>query len=72
MSSAIVVQEYYVVHEDDRWEVRLGPAGEVLFTHDYMRPAEREAERLARVFNRGLVVERQNGVVRYRRDASQV
>ena len=72
MSSPIMVRRYHVVHEDDRWEVRFGPAGEVLFTHDYMRPAEREAERLARVFNRGLVVERQSGMVRYRRDASQV
>ena len=37
-----------------------------------MRPAEREAKRLARVFDRGIVVEYQNGNVRYRRDASRL
>ena len=67
-----MAQRYYVVYEDDEWKVRLGPMGEAVFTHDYMRPAEREAKRLARVFNRGVVVEYESGGVRYRRDASRM
>ena len=67
-----MARRYYVVYEDDEWKVRLGPMGEAVFTHDYMRPAEREAKRLARVFDRGIVVEYQNGNVRYRRDASRM
>ena len=57
---------------DDEWKVRLGPMGEAVFTHDYMRPAEREAKRLARVFDRGVIVEYESGGVRYRRDASRM
>ena len=67
-----MARRYYVVYEDDEWKVRLGPMGEAVFTHDYMRPAEREAKRLARVFNRGVVVEYESGGVRYRRDASRM
>ena len=67
-----MARRYYVVYEDDEWEVRLGPMGEVVFTHDYMRPAEREAKRLARVFDRGVIVEYESGGVRYRRDASRM
>jgi hypothetical protein len=67
-----MARRYHVAYEDDEWEVRLGPMGEVVFAHEYMRPAEREAKRLARVFDRGVVVEYQNGNVRYRRDASQM
>ena len=51
-----MARQYHVVFEDDEWAVRLGPRGEVVFTHEYMRPAEREAKRLARVFDRGVVV----------------
>ena len=67
-----MARRYHVVYEDDEWEVRLGPMGEAVFTHDYMRPAEREAKRLARVFDRGVVVEYESGGVRYRRDASRM
>ena len=67
-----MARRYHVVYEDDEWKVRLGPMGEAVFTHDYMRPAEREARRLARVFDRGVVVEYESGGVRYQRDASRM
>ena len=67
-----MARRYYVVYKDDEWEARLGPTGEAVFTHDYMRPAEREAKRLARVFDRGVIVEYESGGVRYRRDASRM
>ena len=67
-----MARRYYVVYEDDEWEVRLGPMGEAVFTHNHMRPAEREAKRLARVFDRGVVVEYESGGVRYQRDASRM
>ena len=72
MSGSSMARRYHVAYEDDEWEVTLGPMGEVVFTHDHMRPAEREAKRLARVFGRGIVVEYQNGNVRYRWDANQI
>ena len=67
-----MARRYHVVFEDDEWKVRLGPMGEVVFTHEYMRPAEREAKRLGRVFDRGVIVEYESGGVWYRRDASRM
>jgi hypothetical protein len=64
-------RNYYVVHEGDRWKVKL-ENGPVLSTHRKQSAAKREAERLARRNDRGLTVNAKAGYTRYSKGAKEV
>jgi len=59
-----MTRNYYVIHEDGKWRVKL-EKGRVVSTHRKQARAKQEAERLARKNNRGVVVNAKEGYTRY-------
>jgi len=64
--------DYYVIYEGDEWKVKLG-GGQVLSAgHQTMQSAKREAERLGRNNDRGVVVNAKAGYTRYRKGPDEL
>jgi len=60
-----VGRNYYVIHENDEWKVKLEEGAVVSANHRTMKGAKRTAERLARRNNRGVTVNAKAGYTRY-------
>jgi len=65
------MRDYYVIKEDGTWKVKL-ERGRVLSTHSTQKAAKREAKRLARNNDRGIVVNAAAGYTRYSIPADEV
>jgi hypothetical protein len=59
------MRNYYVIYEDDEWKVKLEQGRVVSANHRTQSGAKREATRLARRNNRGVVVNAKAGYTRY-------
>ena len=66
-----MTRDYYVIKEDGTWKVKL-ERGRVLSTHRSQKAAKREAKRLARNNERGIVVNAAAGYTRYNIPADEV
>jgi hypothetical protein len=60
-----MTRNYYVIHEDEEWKVKLERGRVVSSGHRKLSGAKREAKRLARKNNRGVVVNAKDGYTRY-------
>jgi hypothetical protein len=69
---AVMSRNYYVIHEDDEWKVKLEQGRVVSANHRTMKGAKRKAKRLARRNNRGVTVNAKAGYTRYHIDKEEL
>jgi hypothetical protein len=61
-------RNYYVIHENDQWKVKLERGRVVSANHRTMKGAKRKATQLARRNDRGVTVNAKGGYTRYHID----
>jgi len=64
--------DYYVIHENGEWKVKLGGGRVVSAGHRTQSGAKRKAETLGKNNNRGVVVNAKAGYTRYRRGPEEL
>jgi hypothetical protein len=60
-----MTRNYYVIHEDDQWKVKLERGRVVSANHRTQSGAKRKAKQLARRNDRGVTVNAKGGYTRY-------